>query len=99
MAFGRLVASIEGMLLGESEIFFMTVVIPDEIETTRKTLSKLAFPCLEKGEVRRFEDAYLYKEKSEVINLYRELDRHASMVTLGPINESVFRSHILLMDC
>lgn len=82
------------MLLGESEIFLMTVVIPDEIETTRKTLSKSAFPCLEKRVIRDFEDTYLYEEESEIVNLYRELDRHASVVALGPINASVFRSQV-----
>ena len=82
------------MLLGESEIFFMTVVIPDEIETTRKTLSKSAFPCLEKRVARELEDAYLYKKESEIVNLDRELDRHASVVTLGPVNESVLRSQV-----
>ena len=39
-------------------------------------------------------DAYLYKEESEIVNLYRELDGHASVITLGPVNKSVYRSRI-----
>ena len=59
-----------------------------------KPCPESAFPYLEKRRVRESENAYLYKEESEIVHLYRELDGHASVVTLGSVDESVYRSRI-----